>query len=88
MPYTIEEFIRESRENILNHLTLEESRKLVERLPPAERLRDLPPEERLRGLPPEERLRGLSPEELRRLKDLLGASDDAPAGTRTGKSGD
>lgn len=56
MPYTMEDFKRDVKEQLLKELT------------PEERLKGLPPEERLKGLPPEERLKGLPAEE--RLKDL------------------
>ncbi len=62
MANTIEEFIRETRQQFLHSLTPEERQAVLDQLPP---------EERLRGLGPEERLRGLGPEELRRLQDYL-----------------
>ena len=80
MAYTMEEFIREARQQFLQELTPEERRAVLNQLPPEERLRGLGPEERLRGLGPEERLRGLGPEErlrglgpeeLRQLRDYL-----------------
>jgi hypothetical protein len=62
MAYTMDEFVRETRQQFLASLTLEERLAI---------LSELPPEERLRGLPPEERLRGLTPEELRQLEEYL-----------------
>lgn len=69
--YTMEEFIRETHQQILRNLTPEERQAVIAQLSPEERLHGLGPEERLRGLGPEERLRGLGPEELRKLQDYL-----------------
>jgi hypothetical protein len=52
MPDKLQEFVRQSIDQLLRSL------------PPEERLKGLPPEERLKGLPPEERLKGLSAEEV------------------------
>jgi len=71
MAYTMEEFIREARQQFLQELTLEERLAVLDQLPPEEVIKHLTPEERLRGLGPEERLRGLGPEELRKLQDYL-----------------
>jgi hypothetical protein len=80
MANTMEEYVREIRQQFLHSLTPEEQQAVLGQLPPEEifknftpeeRLRGLGPEERLRGLGPEERLRGLGPEELRRLQDYL-----------------
>ena len=80
MAYTMDEFIREAHQDLLQRLTPEERQAFLNRLDPDERLRGLGPEERLRGLGPEERLRGLGPEErlrgmgpeeLQKLKDDL-----------------
>jgi len=56
MPYTVEDFKKETAQWAL------------ENIPPEERLKGLSPEDRLKGLRPEERMKGLRPEE--RLKDL------------------
>ena len=71
MAYTMDEFIREAHQDLLQGLTPEERQAFLARLDPDERLRGLGPEERLRGLGPEERLRGLGPDELQQLKDYL-----------------
>ena len=80
MAYTMDEFIREAHQDLLQGLTPEERQAFLARLDPDERLRGLGPEERLRGLrpeeilqhfSPEERLRGLGPDELQQLKDYL-----------------
>jgi hypothetical protein len=74
MPYTLEDYHRDSTMEYLRSLSPEELLKalpikeLLKALPPEERLKGLPPEERLKGLPPEERLKGLPPKE--RLKGL------------------
>ena len=62
MAYTMDEFIREAHQDLLQRLTPEERQALLDRMGP---------EERLRGLGPEERLRGLGPDELQQLKDYL-----------------
>jgi hypothetical protein len=76
MSYTVDDFIRETHQEIIANLTAKERRGIIEEMPPEERLRGLEPEERLRGLgadellrclDPEERLRGLEPDELRSL---------------------
>ncbi len=54
MPDKLQQFVRESIDELLKSL------------PPEERLKGLPPEERLKGLPPEERLKGLSAEDILR----------------------
>ena len=71
MAYTMEEFIREARQQFLQELTPAERLAVLEQLPPEEVIKHLTPEQRLRGLGPEERLRGLGPEELRQLQDYL-----------------
>ena len=77
MAYTMEDFIRETHQQILHGMTPEERQAFLAELDPDERLRGLGPEERLRDLgpeeifrrfSPEERLRGLEPEE--RLRGL------------------
>ncbi len=71
MAYTMEEFLREARQQFLQELTPEERLAVLDQLPPEEVIKHLTTEERLRGLGPEERLRGLGPEELRKLQDYL-----------------
>ena len=56
MSYTMEDFIRETHQQILHNMT------------PAERqafLDELPAEERLKGLEPEEVMKGLDPEQVK-----------------------
>jgi len=65
MPYTMDDFRREVRREVLEGMSPEE---ILASVPVEERLRGLPVEERLRGLPVEERLRGLPVEE--RLRGL------------------
>lgn len=62
MPYTMDDFIREVRDEFIPNLTTDQMKQFA---------RLLPPDVRLEGLAPEERLKGLGDEELRRLKDLL-----------------
>jgi hypothetical protein len=63
MPYTMEDYRRDSIKWRLEQLTPEER---LELFPPEERLKGLPPEEILKWLPPEERWKGLSAEEILR----------------------
>ncbi len=65
MPYTMADFQREYKQELLQSLTPEE---IFRQFKPEERLKGLTPEERLQGLGPEERLQGLGPEE--RLQGL------------------
>ena len=64
MTYTMEDFNREVREELLQSLTKEERKKFLKGLDPEERLEGLDTEELLKALGPEERLKGLDPEEL------------------------
>ncbi len=64
MPYTIDDYRRERKEEFLRSLTREDVSGLLGNLSPEERLRGLSPEEVFKAFPPEERLRGLSPEEV------------------------
>ncbi len=68
MTYTMEDFNREIKDEVLQSLTEEDIEDLLKRLGPEDLLKRLGPEERLRGLGPEERLRGLGTEE--RLRGL------------------
>ncbi len=63
MPYTMEDFKREYREERFNELTHEEGLKLVKRITPQELLKNLTPQERLALLTPQERLALLTPQE-------------------------
>jgi len=55
MPYTMEDFQKEVKEEVLRSLTEEE----LDRL-----LNGMKPEKRMKGLKPEERLKGLTSEEI------------------------
>ena len=66
MPYTMEEFMKESIPNILKELPVEK------------RLEGLSPEERLEGLSPEERVKGLSLEMLTALIERMKEKESAP----------
>ncbi len=55
MPYTVEEYLQETKEEFLQSMTIEE------------RLQGLSSEELLKRVPKEERLQGLSKEEIRAL---------------------
>ena len=68
MTYTLEDFNREIKDEILQSLTDEDIENLLKKLGPEKWLRGLGPEERMRGLGPEERMRGIGPEE--RLRGL------------------
>ena len=73
MPYTIEDFQREVKEEVLQSLTEEDIDRLLKSLEPADRLKGLRPEDRLKGLRPDDRLRGLTAEEIEDyLKKLKG----------------
>ncbi|MBI4748467.1 MAG: hypothetical protein HY774_08245 [Acidobacteria bacterium] len=73
MPYTMEDFKRDAKEEFLKSLTPEER---LKGLPAEERLKGLPPEERLKGLPSDELLKRLSVGDIQAyLKKLLDHSD-------------
>ena len=55
-------------------LAPERAMKLMNALPPEQRLAGLPPEQRLAGLPPEQRLAGLTEAERQELFMLLSRS--------------
>jgi hypothetical protein len=62
MATTIEEYVRDIRQQFLHSLTPEEQQAVLDQLPP---------EDVFKHFTPEERLRGLGPEELRQLQDYL-----------------
>ncbi len=64
MPYTLEDFQQEIKEEVLKSLTEKDIEKLLQRLKPEDLIKRFKPEERLKGLKPEERFKGLSPEEI------------------------
>ena len=71
MTYTVDDFIRETHQEIIANLTPEERLAILQEMPPEERLRGLEPEERLRGLDPDA-LRSLDPETREMLRQVLG----------------
>jgi hypothetical protein len=85
MPYTMDDFRREYKQEALKMLTPEERleglspEQLLEKLSPEMRLEGLSPEKRLEGLSAETLLQRLTPEEienyLRRLKDQSPANE-------------
>ncbi len=64
MTYTMEDFNREIKDEVLRSLTEKDIEDLLERLGPEERLRGLGPEEVLKVLGTEKLLKALNPEEL------------------------
>jgi len=64
MPYTVEDYKREVKEEVLASMTPEDMLSLLKRLPPEERLKRLPPKEILNVIPPEEILKELTREEV------------------------
>lgn len=66
MPYTMDDFQREIREELRQEIRQQLLTEQREEL-----IRELSTEERLKDLPPEERLRGLSSDELDQLKRYL-----------------
>jgi hypothetical protein len=68
MPYTIEDYLRDEKEEVLRSLTKEDLDRLLKNLEPEEVFKRFDPEDRLKGLNPEDRLKGLNPED--RLKGL------------------
>ncbi len=81
MPYTVEDFERDikeenlpefTREAVLKRMSLEE---LLKKLSPEELLKSLPPEDLLKRLSPEERLKGLTREEIEAYLKKLSTSN-------------
>jgi hypothetical protein len=68
MSELLKEYARQSLDNIMKNLTLEQRLKL---LTAEERLKGLPAEERLKGLTPEEMLKALPPEVIQLLTQRL-----------------
>ena len=68
MAYTLEQFLRETHEMVIDEAIRSNPEAILKRFGPEDRLRGLDPEDRLRGLDPEDRLRGLDPED--RLRGL------------------
>lgn len=73
MPYTIEDFQKEIKEEVLNSLTEDDIERIMASLKPEDRLKGLKPEDLLKQLKPEDlvkqlkmedRLKGLKPEEI------------------------
>ena len=61
MAYTLEQFLRETHEMVIDEAIRSNPEAILKRFGPEDRLRGLDPEDRLRGLDPEDRLRGLDP---------------------------
>jgi hypothetical protein len=72
MSELLKEYARQSLDNILKNLTLEQRLKL---LTAEERLKGLPAEERLKGLTPEEMIKALPPEVIQLLTQRLKNGD-------------
>uniref|UniRef100_UPI0025EFEB90 hypothetical protein n=1 Tax=uncultured Thiohalocapsa sp. TaxID=768990 RepID=UPI0025EFEB90 len=68
MAYTLEQFIRETHEMVIDEAIRSDPQAILQRLDPEERLKGLDPEARLKGLDPEAILKRFDPEE--RLKGL------------------
>ena len=68
MPYTIEDYLRDQKEQVLRSLTEEDVDRILKRLKP---------EDRLRGLNPEDRLRGLRPEEIKEYLEKINGGSNA-----------
>ncbi|MGE0084935.1 MAG: hypothetical protein AB7S75_11000 [Desulfococcaceae bacterium] len=75
MPYTIEDYQRDVKKEVMGYLTQEDIDELLKRLRPEDRLKGLKPEDRLRGLKSEECLRfftkGLSKTEIQKMLEKL-----------------
>ena len=67
MPYTMEDFQREIKEEVLNNLTEEDIDRILAGLSLEQRLAGLNSEERMRAL----RSIGLKPEEIKEIEDHL-----------------
>ncbi|MBI4749334.1 MAG: hypothetical protein HY774_12655 [Acidobacteria bacterium] len=79
MPYTLEEFKKDARADLLSELTLEER---LEGVPSEELLKYIPPEALLKHVAPEERLKGLTIQEIQAyLEKLLKESSSEPKNT-------
>ncbi len=68
MPYTLEDFQQEIKEEVLKSLTKEDLEQLLQGLKPKDRLKGLTPEELIKWFKPEDLLKRLKPED--RLKGL------------------
>lgn len=66
MSTQLEEFVRQTLDEIVNSLPIEK------------RLEGLTPEQRLQGLTPEQRLQGLSPEQIRAALETLRSQTTPP----------
>lgn len=63
MPYTVEDYLKESREMFFELMSPDDWKDFLKTLPPEERMRGVPPEERMKGVPPEERLKLFLPKD-------------------------
>ncbi|EIC20296.1 hypothetical protein [Thiorhodovibrio frisius] len=64
MAYTLEDFVRETDEMVLENALKRDPEAILRRFDPEQRLKGLDPEARLKGLDPEARLKGLGPDEV------------------------
>jgi hypothetical protein len=74
----MEKIDEELREALLSSIRPAELERILQRVPPQERLKGLSPEQVLQGLSPEQVLQGLSADERRRLKELLDREEEIP----------
>ena len=61
---TIEEYVRDLRQQFLHRLTPEEQQAVLDQLPPEDVFKHFTPEDVFKRFTPEERLRGLKPEDV------------------------
>ena len=61
MAYTLEQFIRETHERVIDEAIRGDPEAILRRFDPEGRLKGLDPEDRLKGLNPEDRLKVLDP---------------------------
>jgi hypothetical protein len=61
MAYTLQDFIRETNELVIEDALKRDPDAILKRLDPEQRLKGLDPEQRLKGLGPEQRLKGFDP---------------------------
>ena len=65
MATTIEEYVRDLRQQFLHSLTPEEQQAVLDQLPPEDVFKHFTPEDVFKRFTPEERLRGLDPEQIK-----------------------
>jgi hypothetical protein len=74
----LKEFARQTLDEMLKRLSVEERQEIAKTLPPEERLKGLPPEERFKGLTAEEIAKALPPEMREELARWLKANGSKP----------